>query len=224
MTTKGETISRIRGLVKGRTSDAFLTDRFLYSLALKYAKLFIKRQDDASKLGRYNGIYQPLAVELIEVSAAEASCVSISTCCTFKRTCEKLPELLNGSFGPIIRTVSSVDASKNLIRTYAAQYARFRKSTTFKYNKNLYYWLNDGYAYFPDITWEEVLFDAMWLDSIEEYKCCAEDCCANRLEEPTNIPDFLFAEIEQPIRAELLNLIQIPPDSKSDNQNLLRGS
>lgn len=220
---KQDTISRIRGLVKGRNVDSFLTDRFLYSLALKYAKLFIKRLDDSSKLGRYNGLYQPLAVELIDVSAAEASCASISTCCTFKRTEHKLPEILNGSFGPIIRNVSSVDGSKNLIRTYAPQYATMRKTTTFKYNKNHYYWLSDGYAYFPDLDWEEVLFLSMWENSIEEYKCCAENCCVNRLEEETNIPDFLFAEIEQPVRMELLNMIQVPPDQMTDNKSILRG-
>lgn len=222
METKKETISRIRGLVKGLKQDSFLTDRFLYSLALKYAKLFIKRLDDQNKLAKYNGLYQPLAVELIEVSKAEASCNDIQTCCTFMRTKNRLPELLTGSYGPIIRTVSSIDGSQDFMKTYAPQYVKMTKTTTFKYNKSKYYWLDDGYAYFPNITWEEVLFLGMWEDSIEEYKCCEDDCCVTRQDEQTNIPEFLFVDIENPVRAELLNMLQIPPDSNSDNQNLLR--
>lgn len=222
METKQETISRIRGLIKGNKQDSFLTDRFLYSLALKYAKVFIKRLDDQNKLARYNGLYQPFASELIEVNKTEASCSQITTCCTFMRTKDKLPELLNGSYGPVIRTVTAVDGSKPFIKTYAAQYVKMTNLTTFKYNKDLYYWLNNGYAYFPNIEWSEILFDAMWENSIEEYKCCAEDCCIDRLSESTNIPDFLFADIEGPVRNELLNMIQLPKDNLIDNQAIQR--
>lgn len=220
--TKNETISRIRTLVKGSNVDAFLTDRFLYSMALKYAKLFIKRLDDSNKLARYNGLYQPLSMELIEVSKAEASCAHIDTRCTFMRTKYQMPELLNGSFGPILRTVSSVDGSRIINKTYAAQWAKMTKTTTFKYNKALYYWWTDGYVYFPNLNWDEVLFDGMWESDINEYKCCAEDCCVNRLTEQTNIPDFLFVDIEGPLKNELMGMMQVPSDKLTDNKNLLR--
>lgn len=219
---KQDTISRVRRSIKGLTNDAFLTDRQIYSTVLKYAKLYIKRLDDQNKLARYQGIYQLFASDLISVSKAEASCSEIETCCTFMRTKERLPDILNGSYGPIVRTVSSVDGSKIINKTYAPQYVRMTKTVTFKYNKALYYWLSDGYAYFPNLEWEEVLFDAMWENSVEEYKCCVEDCCVNRLTERSNIPDFLFADIEAQVRNELLSLLQIPKDSINDNQNLLR--
>ena len=53
MTTIQDTVSRIRNTVKGVKEDAFLTDRFLYSLVLKYAKLLIRRQDNENKIMRF---------------------------------------------------------------------------------------------------------------------------------------------------------------------------
>ena len=53
MTTIGETISRVRNTIKGVREDAFLTDRYLYSVILKYAKLYIRRQDSENKIMRF---------------------------------------------------------------------------------------------------------------------------------------------------------------------------
>ena len=47
MTTIGEVVSRIRGQIKSEAQDAFMTDRYIYSLVLKFAQLFMRRQDSA---------------------------------------------------------------------------------------------------------------------------------------------------------------------------------
>lgn len=219
--TKAETISRVRGLIKGEKQDAFLTDRFIYSVVLKYAKLFVKRLDDNNKLMRYSQLFEPLEIELKEISKVEAGCVNIPTCCTIMRSEYKLPKAFEASWGPIFRYVSSVDGSQEIKRTYQKQYVKMTKSTTFKYNKSRYYWLSNGYAFFPELTWEMVLIDAMWEDSIEMYKRC-EDSCVNRLLESTHVPEDLFVEIESGVRQELLALIQIPEDSMVDNRSNLR--
>lgn len=221
--TKGQTISRMRKLVKGVKTDALLTNRFLYSMALKFAKLYIKRADDQNKLGRYANIFEVLpGVELIEVSKIEAECVNISTCCTFRRTKDKLPPLLEGGFGSIIRSISSVDGSFEVRPTYAKTYVEMTNSSTFKYNKNKYYWLRNGYAYFPNLEWDVVDIEGMWEDNIDMYKCCADNCCVNRLDEPTNVPDYIFAEIENNVQQSLMSMLQIPRDNMIDNQSLLR--
>lgn len=221
MTTKRETISRIRGSIKGEKQDAFLTDRFIYSLILKYAKTYVKRLDDNNKLMRYSQLFETLGIDLIEVSKVEAGCVSIPTCCTVRRSENKLPKVFEASWGPIFRYVSSIDGSKEILKTYQKQYVKMAKTTTFKYNNNLYYWMSNGYAYFPNLEWDIVLFDGMWEDSIEMYKCCA-DKCINRLDEPTHVPDDMLSEIEANVRQELLGMIQLPKDNLVDNQNQLR--
>src|SRR5690606_10985897 len=108
----------------------------------------------------------------------------------------KLPPILEGSFGPIIREVSSIDGSKEIYRTYAKLYAKMTKSSSFKYNKKQYYWLDNGYLYFPNFEWPVIDIDAMWENDITEFLCDAEDCCVDRNAERTNIPEDLFAEIE----------------------------
>ena len=68
MTTIGEVVSRVRQAIKAEVQDAFITDRYLYSLILKNAQLFMRRQDNANKLMKFNSVWQALPfIELIEV-------------------------------------------------------------------------------------------------------------------------------------------------------------
>ncbi len=223
MESKGDTISRVRRLIKGIKIDAFLTNRFLYSMVLKYAKLYMKRLDDGNKLSLWNSLFEVLpGVELIPVSKIEA-CVDIDTCCEFRRTKNRLPPLLDGTYGSKIRTITTIDGTFQVYETQAKTYNKMIKSTSFKYNKNKYFWLNDGYAYFPNNEWELVDIDGLWENDIDQYKCCADNCCVNRVDERSNIPDSLFVEIESGVRQELLNMIQVPNDDKQDGQNIARG-
>ena len=69
MVNIGETISRVRNLLKSVKEDAFLTDRMIYSVILKYAKLFVQRQDNDNKIMRYQTLFEVLpCVDLIEYS------------------------------------------------------------------------------------------------------------------------------------------------------------
>ena len=66
MQTIGDIISRVRGQIKAESEDAFVTDRYLYSLIKKYAQLYMRRQDNANKLMKFNSIWQTLDyVELV---------------------------------------------------------------------------------------------------------------------------------------------------------------
>ena len=86
MTTIGETISRLRGQLKAEVQDSFMTDRYIYSLILKYAQLYMRRQDHANKLMKFNSVWQTLNfIELEEVDLIEANCVGIKSGCTIKK-------------------------------------------------------------------------------------------------------------------------------------------
>jgi hypothetical protein len=223
MTTKGDTISNVRNLVKATKLDAFVTDRFLYNLVLTQAKLFIQRKDDQNKLGLYSSLFQNLpGVVLEETSRIEAGCIDIASGCTFKRTKDPLPKLMEGSYGEIIRSITSIDGSREVRKTNSRTYMNMRKSSSFKYNNYVYYWLRNGYAYFPDLEWDVVDIEGMWQDDIAEYRCDAENCCTDRREERSNIPDGMFAEIEEMVRQKLLNTVQIPKDNMIDNQSQFR--
>jgi len=222
MTTIGDSVSRLRNLVKGVKEDAFLTDRFLYSLVLKYAKTLIRRQDNENKIMRFQSLFEPLpCVELIEVDKIEACCAGIKSNCTIMRTKDKLPTVLEGAYGPLFRTVSSIDGSIQCFKTYPSTYTSMANTKTFKYNTNKYYWYLDGYLYFPNIVWESVRVEGLWNESVAMYKCDG-DVCKKRQDDDTHIPEYLFAEIEQMVLKDLTVLIQIPIQSVDDNQSPLR--
>ena len=76
MTTIGEAVSRVRQSIKAEVQDSFVTDRYIYSLILKYAQLLMRRQDNQNKLMKFNSVWQALPfVELIEVDKVEAKVI-----------------------------------------------------------------------------------------------------------------------------------------------------
>lgn len=161
--TIGEVISRVRNQFKGSKQDAFITDRLLYSVIMKYAKLLMRRQDTLNKLMKFNSVFQTLNfVELIEVDRAEADCRGIDTGCYFKRTKDKLPTMMEGYWGPLIRAVTSIDLSEDIDPTYPITFEKISKQKTFKYNKKHYYWYLNGYLYFPNLEWDAVRIEGVF--------------------------------------------------------------
>jgi len=220
MTTVGESISRVRNTLKAVKEDPFLTDRTIYSSIIKYGQSLMKREDNQLRLMKISNIFKAMPyVELIEVDKVDAGCYGVYSGCYFKRTKEKLPELLTGIQGPIIRTVSSVDGSIELFRTDPGTFSSMTKSTTFKYNKKQYFWFLDGYLYFPNLAWDAVKIEAIFENDVET---CDSDKCLIKQEQALNIPDYLFSEIEQYVVKELTMSIQVPTDGADDSQNTLR--
>jgi hypothetical protein len=224
MTTIGESISRIRNLVKAAKQDAFMTDRFIYSLIVKYSKLYIKRQDNLNIRLKFASLFRSLpCVELIETNKIEACCGSLPNSCKIMRSKEKIPLPFEGSYGPFIRTVSSVDGSTEVYRTQPAAFVSMTKTTAFKYNKQKYYWYMNGYLYLPNVEWDAIMVDGIFQDDISIFTSSTEDVCTIRQNEILPIPDDLFAEVEKQVLQDLSIQIQVPVDTNiSDKQNILR--
>jgi hypothetical protein len=220
MTTIAEAISRIRTTLKAVKEDAFLTDRTIYFAITKYAKTLIKREDNQFRLMKMSQIFQVLPyVELIDVDKVEAGCVGVYSECYFKRSKEKLPSILDGMFGPIIRTVSSIDGSIEMFRTDPGTWVSITKSTTFKYNKRPYFWYLNGYLYCPNIDWDAIRVEAIFENNTKN--CDTEECLLQQ-DQPLNIPEYLFSEVEQYVVKELTVTMQVPSDGPDDSQNTLR--
>lgn len=220
MTTIGEAVSRVRNVLKGVKEDPFLTDRTIYYSILKYAKALIKREDNQFRLMKMSSIFQVLPyIELIDVDKVEAGCVGVYSGCYFKRSKEKIPSILNGMFGPIIRTVSSIDGTIELYRTEPGTWVSMTKTTTFKYNKNIYFWYLNGYLYVPNADWDAIRMEAIFEGTAET---CDTDQCLIRQDQDMAIPEYLFAEVEQFAIKELTTMMQIPQDNSDDGQNALR--
>lgn len=219
-TTVGEAVSRVRNTLKAVKEDPFLTDRTIYYLIIKYGQSLMKREDNQLRLMKISNIFRTMPyVELIEVDKVDAACHGVYSGCYFKRTKEKLPEVLTGVIGPIFRTVSSVDGSTELFRTDPGTFVSMTKSTTFKYNKRQYFWFLDGHLYFPNLIWDAVKIEAIFENDVET---CDSDKCLIKQEQSLNIPDYLFSEVEQFVVKELTMSIQVPTDGPDDGQNTLR--
>jgi hypothetical protein len=220
MTTIGEAISRVRNTLKAVKEDPFLTDRTIYFSLTKYAQTLIKREDNQFRLMKMSQIFKVLPyVELIDVDKVEAGCVGVYSECYFKRSKDKLPNILNGMFGPIIRTTSSIDGSIEMFRTDPGTWISITKSTTFKYNKRPYFWYLNGYIYCPNIDWDAIRIEAIFDGPLDT---CDSDPCALRQDDTFVLPEYLFAEVEQFVIKELTMTLQVPSDGADDSQNTLR--
>ena len=223
MTTIGEAVSRLRSQIKANSEDSFITDRYLYSLILKYAQLLMRRQDHANKLMKFSAVWQTLPyVELEEVDKVEAGCTGISSGVKIKRSKLKLPTFMQGYWGPLVRTVSSIDGSVEIQPTTPGSYTSMTRTTTFKYNKTKYYWFLDGHLYFPDVDWDAIKLEGVFEGDISKWTCKTEDDCVPRHLQIMYIPEFLFAEIENQIMNVLLNSIKIPAEDSDNKQNINR--
>lgn len=227
-TTIGEVLSRVRNQIKAVRQDAFLTDRFLYSIVSKHAKWLMKREDSKNNLMKFNSIFNTMDnVPLIEVDRIEAGCIGLSTNVTVMRTKDHIPTFMEGYWGPLIRSISSIDGQIILQPTNPTTYVKLASSKNFKYNKTFYYWYLNDHLYFPDIKWPSVRIEGVFDDDIADYKCitCNENQeynCVPRQDNPINVPDYLFGEMESNVMKDLGVMLQIPTDNTQDNKNISR--
>lgn len=220
--TIGDVCSRIRTQVKAVRQDALLTDRVIYSFVLKHAKWLMKREDSKSKLLSFTSVIQTLDfVELVEVDKVEAQCTGIKSNCTIKRTKEKLPVFLQGYWGPLIRSVSSLDGSERLQPILPSTYVYSSKSKNSKYNKTKYFWYLNDYLYFPNLEWDAIAVEGIFEDDISMFTC-KDDSCMERQDQSFNVPDYLWGEIEQNVFKDLAGMIQVPADTSNDKQSITR--
>lgn len=217
VTTVSEAISRIRNQIKSVNVDAFVTDRYIFSLILKHISWLIKREDDKGVLRKYSNIFHTLDhFPMIDVDRADVGCFCITSGCTIKRSKYKLPPTYDGSYGPIIRSITSIDGTTLLTQTYPSTYQSMIKQKTFKYNKTIYYYLLNGYLYIPNVTWPAVRVEGLFRSGIGDYNCDTEHDCIYRQDEPFSVPMYLFGEMEQNVMKDLSVSIQIPSDNDDD--------
>lgn len=220
MITIGEVVSRFKNQLKSVKMDSFFTDRMAYSSIMKYGALLMRRQDNYNRIMKYNSIFKPLEfIELIDVDTVNLDCIGVLSGCKIKRTKDKLPRLMEGYWGPIIRTVASLDYSVEIKPTFPSVYQNISKQKSFKYNKTKYYWYMDGHLYFPNIPFDAVRADVVPNGSINCYNCDTVSACTFVQDNTIPLPEFLLAECEQMAIKDFGITLQIPPDINNDNIN-----
>lgn len=219
----GDVVSRIRGVIKQETPDGFITDKFIYSVFKKYADLAMKRLDEKSRLLGFSSVFETLDyVELEEVDKVEAACTGIKSYATFKRTVLPMPMFREGAYGPMVRSITSLDGATSITMTTLDTWNQISRSKNFKYNKEKYAWFLNDRLYFPNINWKAVRVEGIFEDDISAFKCDDADRCKIRQEQSLNVPDFVVAQIEEQVLREFGIQLQIPADTIHDNINNMR--
>tara|TARA_Y100000593_G_C4310432_1_gene338068 strand:- start:2821 stop:3342 length:522 start_codon:yes stop_codon:yes gene_type:complete len=172
---------------------------------------------------KFNSVWQALPfVELIEVDKVEAKCSGIQSGCTIKRTKDKLPTFMEGYWGPLIRTVSSIDASIEVQPTNPGTYTSMTKTTSHKYNKTKYFWFLNDYLYLPNVEWDAIKLEGIFEEDISKWSCDISDDCTPRYLQNIYIPEFLFAEIETQVINQLMNTMKVPSEDSDNKININR--
>ena len=115
--------------------------------------------------------------------------------------------------------MSSIDGTIELFRTDPGTWVSMTKTTTFKYNRSIYFWYLNGYLYFPNVDWDAVRVEAIFEDQPDT---CTSDDCLIRQDQPLPFPEYLFSEVEQYVVKELTITMQVPSDGNDDSINILR--
>jgi hypothetical protein len=220
--TIGSHISRIKTPFKLVNQDARLTDRFIYSKMIVFRQDLIQRED--SYLITNSDVYQVDSNVELEIIDSVRAC-GINTNCKFKRT--KTPVANNivlNKHGHLIKMVSSLDGSKKITKTTSRAWINKNKKSTFKYDKNLYYWVEDGYLVFPNLEWESVKIEAFYNNDVlsckDNYLESTKDKCIKMQDQLFRIPEHLINSLDQLMSTYLQLYIQIPGDmfiNKNEN-------
>ena len=133
----------------------------------------------------------------------------------------RLTPINDGPTGPLIRGVMSVDGSSEVFQVTPQEWERMSRTSGFKYNKQKYYWIVDGYIYLPNVSWSTISLEAMFEGDITGYKC--DDPCTFIQSEAFDIPSELLAIIEDDVVQRLANREKINMDLQpSDKQSTIR--
>ncbi len=216
----GDLTSRIRGLVKTVRQDSFMTDRFIYSLFRKHVALIIKRLDEKKSMMAMNSVYETLDwVKLEECDKVEAGCRGIKSYATFRRTCQAIPVFTEGKYGPMVRSITSLDGSTIFKLTTHDQFQILSKDQSYRFNTWKYAWYLNDRLYFPNVDFPAVRIEGMFDEDISDFKCNYDTKCKPRQQQSLNVPDYILSEVEGLILKDLGFSLQVPNDQVHDSLN-----
>lgn len=224
--TKGELISQIRNELRMANSDASLTNKLIWSIIQKHMEWLIKRENSKLGLLTQESIFQ--TYKCIDVTDAPAidECCGIRSKCKVFRTKNKIPTLFEDTNGVIIKSVFTIDGSRDFNMITINEYMRKLENPHSKYDKSLYFFYNNGYLYFPKSTIRKVMIKGYFVDELDNSQCavCPENDtpCISKLDTPIRIPRYLLGELMSNVLNELSQLtLKIQQDESIEkNENI----
>jgi hypothetical protein len=219
VTTKGELISMIKNELKLVHADSRFTNKFIWSVIQKHADWLIKRESSKLRVLSQNTIFQTMKCVHVDDAPAVDECCGIKTRCKVFRTRIKLPNLYEDDRGVIIKSVYTIDGSKDFSEITVEEYMRKLENPHMKYDQSSYFFYNNGYLYFPKSTIRRVMVKGYFVDEIVNdcEPCPTEEACVSYLDSPIRIPKYIVGELLQFVLNEFAALtLKIQSDEQVD--------
>jgi len=216
-------VGRVRNSLKANKIDSFLTDYEIYLLFKKHVSPVLRRLDEKGDLIKFASVFETLDwVELEETDKIEACCSPIKSGATFRKTKLTMPMFTEGYYGPMVRSITSLDGSV-VFKLVANSdiYNLIAKSKDFKYNTTKYCWFLNDRLYFPNVSYPAVRIEGLFEEDISMFRC-GEDRCLPRQQQSINVPDFILEQVEEHIILSLRGQIGTPSDKANDGLSPLK--
>lgn len=221
--TRNELISQVKNELKLNNADSRLTNKLIWSVISKHLAWLIKRESEKFRIMRLDSIFQTAKCIDVEEAPAIDDCCGVKSRCKVMRTKEKLPKIYEDSDGILIKSVFTIDGSKDFAGIKITDYMRKLENPHSKYDKGSYYFYNNGYLYFPKSKVRKVMVKAYFADDVTA-SCGCDDVevpCTSNLEFQANVPEYLLGELMNQVLLELSGVtLKIQEDEQIDkNEN-----
>lgn len=217
MNSKRKTIDSFRDKIKERNADSIYGNQFIYNSLMEQAKWLIKREISAGRIYTNTSSFQILrCFEVIEVPITDVCC-PVKTNCKVYRTKHKLPELWIDNKGPVIKSVTSIDASTEFVMIDPKNWETKKNDPYQKMMPTKYVMYSEGYLYFLEFNPHRVNITGFYKDDIEDQNGCVENKgCIKFLDKKFMIPDWVEAEMYAKALQILFPVKQYPTDEQID--------
>lgn len=221
--TNRDVISELRKTNAVMEFDSMISDRYLLTVARKYALLLLQRETNKRKLwNTENSFYVIPCLDMIQVPLAD--CISYKSDKMISRSKLPLPHIEQGYYGYLVQGVYDIEGSREIYPTTTRQYINILQRK-FK-PKNLHWWIADNHLYIDTEDIEKVKFVGYFSDrdvDLTPYNSCSpvpcDSCptCREPLEEEFKCPGYLLSQVIQMANQELANTLKrYPIDETND--------
>lgn len=223
MPTIGEIVSRLKNTLKTVNEDAFVTDRYIYSVVKKHCESLLLKYNTLNIITNpelYSLVYLDLE-ESTDLPEEVSGMASVVVHGNVRKSITRIPEIRSYMGKLLIQSVYSVDYYTQYQQLTLKELSIYKNSYYRKFIKPLFYYIKEGYLYVLDDV-EKVAISAAFKDDVSVYSANSMSGrvpCIRYQDSKFSYPENILAEAEGAALQEiaLRYNITVPPD-KDDKQ------
>ena len=205
--------------VKAVNLDDRVSFRFLHTKFNDKIGYFLRLEAKSREILKDTTLWRSLDfIELIDVDDR----LGLNDCFTLKRSKKKLPEAFNTNYGQLIK-IFTLDHNIELKLIKASDYGDYTKRQ-YRSAKTFAAYIENGYLYIPNVTWQAVKGLIIAKNPIEVDKFNGTvSKCASPLDGEVAYPDYLIALAKREVLNELAGAYKrIVEDEKGDDNTNIK--